>query len=260
MFLFSSWTSLSERQDNDIHIFDVLPLAAAVYIFLKTDPRRAQDPRHTRTIADLLAAIARLLARRQLHNAPSLQTAWTIQQILCAEYHILEVFEYELITPTQAALIEVFERRLSLWEGQQIQQPCHPHIPLLAPIVFADGTHLFAEAYVRDHSLSVNSSASQIGASAWFMSVAFWVCLELVGARLRGHNSASHLLWVFATQQSFSVLCMLLPARTGSVPDTFSPLLGVSQLDPVFFWVTGAKTFHNWPRFGFLASMLLGRV
>ena len=32
---FSLW---SERQDNDIHIFDVLSLTAAVYIFIKTDP------------------------------------------------------------------------------------------------------------------------------------------------------------------------------------------------------------------------------
>ena len=35
--------------------------------------------------------------------------------------------------------------------------------------------HFTAEAYVRDHSFIVNSSASQILASAWFISVAFRV-------------------------------------------------------------------------------------
>ena len=34
----------------------------------------------TRSLADLLAAIARILARGQLHNAPSLHTAWRVQQ------------------------------------------------------------------------------------------------------------------------------------------------------------------------------------
>ena len=52
--------TLSERQDNDI-----LALAATDNIFIKTDPGRARVPRYTRPLAVLLAAIARLLARRQ---------------------------------------------------------------------------------------------------------------------------------------------------------------------------------------------------
>ena len=155
---FSSWTSpmraWCERRHNGIHIFDVLPLAAAVYIIIKPVPRRTQIPRHTRPLADLLAAIAGLLAWRQLHNAPSLHTAWTIQQITRAEFHILEVLNYELATPTPAAWIEIFERRLSLWEDHQLQLPHHPHIPAAPPVVSAGGAHL-------------------IGASAWFISVAF---------------------------------------------------------------------------------------
>ena len=51
----------SERRDDDINIFDVLFLAAAVYIIIKTDPGWAQIPRHTRPL-DLRAAIARLFA------------------------------------------------------------------------------------------------------------------------------------------------------------------------------------------------------
>ena len=56
--------------------------------------------------------MARLLARRQPHNAPSLHTAWTIQQIVAEDYRILEVLNYELATQTPAAWIEVFQRRL----------------------------------------------------------------------------------------------------------------------------------------------------
>ena len=86
----------SEREDNDIHIFDVLPLAATAYI-----PPDPQQP--ARPLADLLTAIARLLARRQPHNAPLLHTAWTIQQIVTEEYRILGVINYELPTHTPAA-------------------------------------------------------------------------------------------------------------------------------------------------------------
>ena len=65
-------------------------------------------------------------------------------------------------------------------QEEQLQLPHHPHIPLASPIVFADGAHLIAEAYVRDHPFSADSRATQFGASAWFISVAFWVCLELI--------------------------------------------------------------------------------
>ena len=107
------------------------PLDTTVYISIITDPGRAQVPRHTRPLAELLAAIARLLDKRQLHNAPSLHIAWTIQQKnSSAKYHILEVLNYELTTPTPAAWSEIFERRLSLREEQQLQQPHRSHIPL----------------------------------------------------------------------------------------------------------------------------------
>ena len=129
----------SDRRDNDIHIFNVLSLAAAVSFFIKADPGWAQEPRYTRPLPDLLAAIAGLLARRQLHNAPTMHSAWTIQQITRAEFRILEVLNYEFATPTPAACIEIFERRFSHWEEQQIQLPHHSHIPAAPPIVFADG-------------------------------------------------------------------------------------------------------------------------
>ena len=93
----------SERRDNDIHIFDVLSLAAAVHVVIKADPGWACEPRYTWPLSDLLAAIAGLFARRQPHNAPTLHTAWTIQQLTRAEFHILGVANCVLATPTPAA-------------------------------------------------------------------------------------------------------------------------------------------------------------
>ena len=44
-------------------------------VSLKTDPEWAHEPRYSRPLPELLAAIAGLLARRQPHNAPTLHTA-----------------------------------------------------------------------------------------------------------------------------------------------------------------------------------------
>ena len=78
------WT---EREDPDIDITDVHPLAAAVYshIMLRSarypDPARFQlpdTPLEARSLTDLLAAVAALLAGRQPHNAPLLHSARTV--------------------------------------------------------------------------------------------------------------------------------------------------------------------------------------
>ena len=50
----------------------------------------------------------------------------TIQQFITEEYRILEVLNYEVTTPMPAAWIEVFERRLSLGQELQLQQPYPP--------------------------------------------------------------------------------------------------------------------------------------
>ena len=83
----------SEREDNDIHIFYVLLLAATVYIQIELDsalPDPFPDPQQpARPLAHLLTANTRLFAGRQLHNAPSLRTGWTLQQLVNEEYRIL---------------------------------------------------------------------------------------------------------------------------------------------------------------------------
>ena len=132
-FSFSSWTLLTggPKGKTMTPAFSMSSLAAGVYILVKMNPAPAPDPHQlARPLADLLTAIARLLARRQPHNAPSLHTAWTIQQIVNEEYRILEGLNYELATHTPAALIEVFKQRLSLWWQQQLQQSQRP---LLSP-------------------------------------------------------------------------------------------------------------------------------
>ena len=77
-------------------------------------PAPAPDPQQpARPVIDLLTASARLLARRQLHDTPSLHTTGRILQIVTAEYRILEVLNHELATHTPAAWIEVFKQRQS---------------------------------------------------------------------------------------------------------------------------------------------------
>ena len=123
-----------------------------------------------RPLAGLLAAIARLFARRHPDPAPSLHTGWTIQQIVTEEYRILDVLNYELSTHTPAAWIEVFEQRFSLWRQQQCQQSRRP------PPCFAHGAHVSAEAYVRDQPFTVVSRPSHVGA---FCVVPLWCVLDV---------------------------------------------------------------------------------
>ena len=84
------------------------------------------DPYHcfSRTICtrgyftpEIDSPIQKVLARYQLHNAPTLHTAWRIQQVTHAEFHIWEVLGYELATPTRAAWVQIFGLRLSLREN-----------------------------------------------------------------------------------------------------------------------------------------------
>ena len=133
----------SERRDNDIHIFDVLPLAAAVYIFNQNGCRVG-----TATSVHSPTSRSACGNRRTPSQAPAPQRTQRGQFSklhVQREFDMLEVLNNELATPTPAAWIEISGRRLSLWEEQQLQQPHHPHIPLAPPIVFPDGAHLIAD-------------------------------------------------------------------------------------------------------------------
>ena len=54
----------------------------------------------TRSLTDLLKAIAALLARRQPHNARLLHSARTVHEVTTEEYRILESVNYALGTYT----------------------------------------------------------------------------------------------------------------------------------------------------------------
>ena len=155
----------SERQDNHIHIFDVLSLAARIYILVKMDPAPAQGPQQTaRPTADLFAAIARLFARRQPDSAPSLHTGWTIQQIVTEEYRILEVPNYELATHTPAAWTDVCEQR-------QVETPA-PFRWYLPTCLLTVCTLLLKRTFGTSPLPWIH-----VGASVWFLSAASWICL-----------------------------------------------------------------------------------
>ena len=124
------WT---ERADTDIDINDLHPLAAAVYIHNKLHsegvpgpaPLQLPDPLlPAHSLTDLFTATAALLARRHPHSAPFLHSAWTVQQVITEEYRSLESVHNELGTPTPAAWIQVFEKRLCL-----LCQQCQQHGP-----------------------------------------------------------------------------------------------------------------------------------
>ena len=122
----------SERSDTDI-----LALAAAVYMFTKMDDGWARQPRYPRALPELLTAGAELLTRYQRHNSPVLHSAGTVQQVTRAEFHILDILGFELATPTPVAWIQIFRRRLSLWEEQQLVLPQHPDLLAAPPTALA---------------------------------------------------------------------------------------------------------------------------
>ena len=91
----------------------------------------------------------------------------------------MEVLTYELAPPTSAVWFEIFGRRLSRWEEQQLSLPQHPNIPAAPPTVLVDCAHLTAEKHVQTQPFGASSMASQVAASAWFVSVVFWVFLSI---------------------------------------------------------------------------------
>ena len=185
------WT---EREDNDIDIDDVHPLAASVYICIKLHSPRYPDPvpyqfpdpqQPARPLADLLTAIAALLARRQPHNAPLLHSAWTIREVVTEAHRILVSVYHALGTHTPAVWIQVFKQRLSLWCQQQPQVSQRPLLGLVPPDVLARGAQDIADVYVFEQPFAMDSRPSNVGSSAWFLFCTFLMCLQVDGACLR---------------------------------------------------------------------------
>ena len=137
-----------------------------------------------RSLTDLLAAIAALLARRQPHNAPLLHSARTVHEVITEEHRILESVNFELGTCTPGEWVQLFELRFSLCTQQhqqrfpQVTRSLPPRVP---SGVLASGALRIAGEYVEDRPFSLDSRPSRIGSSAWFLSCAFWVCLQRCG-------------------------------------------------------------------------------
>ena len=139
-----------------------------------------QTPRQpARSLTDLLAAVAALLAGRQPHNAPLLHSAPTVHEVVAEEYRIVE--NYELGTYTPGDWVKLFEVRFSLWTQQYRQRFPQVTCSLLARVpsdVLASRALRIVSDNVRHHPFSLDSRPSRIGSSAWFLSGVFGICLQ----------------------------------------------------------------------------------
>ena len=160
----------SESEGPDIEEGDVHSLTAAAYIGIRLHsarypdraPFQLPDPQQpARSLTDLLTALAATLGRRQPRNVPPLHTAQAVHEMV-AEYRILESVNYELATFTPADWVRLFETRFSL-SVEHLRQR------------FLQGT--------ERHPLSLKSTPSRIGSTAWFLSCLARVSFLLSGAR-----------------------------------------------------------------------------
>ena len=124
----------------------------AAYMFIKLNSPLPQQ-QYLRSLPELLTAVAELLTMHQPRDVPGLHTARTVQQATRAEFYTLEVLGFELATPTPAAWVEIFRRRLSLRQQQQLLQP--PDLRAVPPTILAGCPHRIADARVQSFPLSV---------------------------------------------------------------------------------------------------------
>ena len=101
-------------------------------------------------------AIATLLAKRQLYNAPLLHSAWTVDEVITEACRILESVNYELGTCTPGDWVKLFEIRFSVRTEQHQQRFPQATRSLLARVrsdVLASGALYIASEYVRDRPI-----------------------------------------------------------------------------------------------------------
>ena len=146
----SAW---SDSDADVIEVDDIFALGAAVYMFVMINLSLLHSYR--RTLPELLTEVAELLTRHQPNDFPVWYTARIIQQVTRVEFRILDILELELATLTPAAWVQVFSRRLSPWQQQQLlQQPCLLTVP---PAVLAGSAHRTA-AHVQSFPFHVGST------------------------------------------------------------------------------------------------------
>ena len=117
---------------------------------------------------------------------PPLHTARAVHEVVTEEYRILESVNYQLATSTPADWVCLFETRFSLSVEQRFPQGTGSLLSLLARVpsgVLASLALCLASDYVRDRPLSLESTPSRNGSSAWFLSCVVWVSFLRFGAR-----------------------------------------------------------------------------
>ena len=177
----------SESEGPDIEEGDVFASAAAAKIGIKLHSARYPDPapflradpqprQPARSLTDLRTALAATIGRRQPHNVPPLHTAQVVHEVVTEEYRILDSLNYELTAFMAADWVRLFENRFSLnveHLRQRFPQKTGSWLSLLARVpseALADPALLLARDFVRDRSLSMESTPSRIGSTAWFLS------------------------------------------------------------------------------------------
>ena len=157
----------SDRGDSDIDLSDILALAAAVHMFMKLNPPHASRTAHSdwSTSHQARPMTFQFCTRR----GPSSR--------LPAPSSIFWKFWALSLQParTPAAWVQILTRRLSLPQQQQSPQPPHP---LAVPSAAVSGCgHQLAVAHVQSFP-----TASQVGATAWFVSAVLWIRLCIFAA------------------------------------------------------------------------------
>ena len=137
-----------------------------------TFPDRQQPARPQ---ADLLSAIAALLAERQPRNAPSLHTEWTLQQ---------SVTERSIASWGQSTTSLGHTRRHLGPKSSSSASPCGVSSNLsclndrsfqwFLPTCLL-GAQDIAGLYVSEQPFTMDSRPSHVGGSAWFGSVSKWL-------------------------------------------------------------------------------------
>ena len=197
--LFNFWTSLILGPPGETKTSTsstILTLAAAVYIFIKTDPGRAHQPRYPRALPELLAAIAELLARAPTTQFPNV--AYSVDNSAShtrgvphlGEGTSLQLLRLRSESESSDVVYLSGKNNSSYCRSTRTSRRRHQQY-------WFDCAHLIAKA-VQAYSFRANSMASHVGASAWFVSVAFWVCLSFTAVLHPRWFAAPHRLAIFS--------------------------------------------------------------
>ena len=166
----------SDRSEDDIDLSDIRLLSSCSLSWISTVAAATVPPRASRT-AHCSCTTSH---QHQPHDVPALCTARTVQLVTRAELHILEILVFELATLTPAAWVEIFRRRLSLWQRQLLQPPDLLTSRLRCLLVVRI---TMPKSLSSASPFNSGSTASQVGATAWFVSTVLWILLGTIAVQ-----------------------------------------------------------------------------